>query len=431
MKEKFNKFKTYLIAYWAKTQDALSVFWRFSIRKLRVLLLPVQALFGFSVIKQDVKSKSADISNYLSETDQHLLEIPEDYRENFNLASEIERDSYINTHNNLLNIENTIASWQEGFASNVAVVGEKGSGKSTFLRLVEEELVEEDSYVINVKETLWKVDQMLTLIGKSLQLDDFSKPEAVIRGIQNKEKQMVIYLENLQNLYLRNINGFQALEALWLIMSETKHQVFWAVSCSRYAWQFLNKANNIDTHFTHVVSVDGLNTGELKSMILKRHRKSGYELEYEPDEATRKSRAYRKRLDDPKELQNYLEEVYFDRLSDMAEGNSSIAIIFWLRSIKSVEGNKITILPLQAAVIEGMDVLTPEVLFVLASVIMHDTLSVNDLTRLMHFSFMESRVILTKLRSRGILLEQNNSYQLNQLVYRQMLRLLKSRNIIH
>ena len=56
---RWTKVKNYIIAYWAKTQDETALLLRFSIRKLKVVLLPLQRMFGFSVIKDPSKYKSA------------------------------------------------------------------------------------------------------------------------------------------------------------------------------------------------------------------------------------------------------------------------------------------------------------------------------------------------------------------------------------
>jgi predicted Rossmann fold nucleotide-binding protein DprA/Smf involved in DNA uptake len=154
-------------------------------------------------------------------------------------------------------------------------------------------------------------------------------------------------------------------------------------------------------------------------------------LHFEADDSIRKSRNYKKRLDDPKAVQEYLEEVYFERLSDITEGNTSVASILWLRSIKKVEGRTITISPFQSANIESLEILKPETLFTLAAVVLHDTLKVAELCRVLNLTLPQSRVLLTRLKSRGVLIEEDGAYYLNQLVYRQVLRLLKRRNIIH
>ena len=338
----------------------------------------------------------------------------------------------MNGSDNIRGVSKAFDAWKDGFSSSVALVGEKGSGKSTLLSLLQEEVFK-DSKVINldIKQSTWKIEQILSLFGSAFDVTDVNRPENIVNALNAREDKIVVNLEGLQKLYLRNINGFEALDALWLIMSETKEKVFWITTCSRYAWEFLNKVEGVETHFTHVFWTDSLSDSNIESVIMNRHVKSVYRLNFEADESTRKSRSYKKRLDDPKEVQKYLKQVYFENLSDLTEGNTSVASILWLRSIKKVEKRTITISPFQPVNIETLEILKAETLFTLAAIVLHDTLKVAELCRVLNLTLAQSRVLLTRLKSRGVLIEQDGNYFLNQLVYRQVLRLLKRRNIIH
>jgi len=338
----------------------------------------------------------------------------------------------VNGSDNIRGVSKAFDAWKDGFSSSVALVGEKGSGKSTLLSLLQEEVFK-DSKVINldIKQSTWKIEQILSLFGSAFDVTDVNRPENIVNALNAREDKIVVNLEGLQKLYLRNINGFEALDALWLIMSETKEKVFWITTCSRYAWEFLNKVEGVETHFTHVFWTDSLSDSNIESVIMNRHVKSVYRLNFEADESTRKSRSYKKRLDDPKEVQKYLKQVYFENLSDLTEGNTSVASILWLRSIKKVEKRTITISPFQPVNIETLEILKAETLFTLAAIVLHDTLKVAELCRVLNLTLAQSRVLLTRLKSRGVLIEQDGNYFLNQLVYRQVLRLLKRRNIIH
>ncbi|MFN1835893.1 AAA family ATPase [Balneola sp. MJW-20] len=425
------KLKILAIAYWAKFIDAISVFWRFFLRKAKKLLRPVQLLLGFEVVKDNTKSRSVDISSYLTETDEQIRKLPEDFRHVFTTDEEIERDCFINISNNLMNFETAYKQWDNGFPASMMVVGEKGSGKSTFIRLALKNL--EDAEVVNVtiNDTSWKLEQMLKLVGSSLGLEEYTKAESIIRQINNSEDRKVVVLENIQNLYLRTINGFDALEALWLIISETKEKVLWVCSCSRYAWQYLVKVEGVDTHFTHITETDKLDEDQIRDLIMKRCEKYEFKIVFESDESTRKSRSYRKRMNDEQELQAYLRNKFFDTLHETSEGNSSVALLFWLRSVVKVEDGIVYIRSIHPVSIDTLDILNAEVLFVMAVIVFHDTLRVTEVTRILNMSLLETRVVLTKLRSRGILNEKDGWYLLNQMVYRQTIRLLKSRNIIH
>lgn len=412
--------------------DATAIFLRFASRKLRQFIIPVQRIFGFKIIDDKSAQKSVGLSTFLTETDQKIQELPKSYRELFDLTKQIDLELYVNASDNIRGVTKAFEAWEEGFPSSVALIGEKGSGKSTLSNLLKSEVFNESSVVnIEIKQSTWKIEQILSLLGSSFGVEEVNRPEHIVNALNAREERIVVNLEGLQKLYLRNINGFDALDALWLIMSETKEKVFWITTCSRYAWEFLNKIEGVETHFTHVFLTDALSEDNITNVVLNRHNKSVYKLNFEADESTRKSRNYKKRLDDPQAVQEYLKEIYFEKLSDLTEGNTSVATILWLRSIKKVERRTITISPFQPVNIETLEILKPETLFTLAAIVLHDTLKVAELCRVLNLTLSQSRVLLTRLKSRGVLIEDESGYYLNQLVYRQVLRLLKRRNIIH
>ena len=69
-----------------------------------------------------------------------------------------------------------------------------------------------------------------------------------------------------------------------------------------------------------------MNTDELKSIILKRHRASGYHLEFEPSVNVRRKKY--KTNGKPQKLHH--EEEYFKRLHEIAGGNIATAILIFL-----------------------------------------------------------------------------------------------------
>ncbi len=412
--------------------EALAIAWRFSTRKLRVIIRPIQKVFGFSVIRDTSSQKIIDLSTYLTETDTKISELPKSYRDLFKNDSDIDDELFVNTSNNIHNLKKVYEAWAEGVSTNAAIIGERGSGKSTLIHTFQKTLPEDLNILnVNIEYSTWKEEQALSFLSAQFDIKDVKRPETLVRAINDQKESRVVFIEGLQNLYLRNINGFDALEILWLVISETKENIFWVVSCSRYAWDFLSKAKGVETHFTHLFYTDLVSDEQMFEVIMSRHDKSAYRLLFEPDESTRKSRAYRKRLHKPAEAQEYLKKEFFNRLTEISKGNISVAILLWLRSIKKVEGRTITILPFNSADIESLDLLTSEVLFVLASLLLHDSLRVAELCRVMNISLSESRVLLSRLKSRGILLESNGLYRVNQLVFRQVIRMLKKRNIVH
>lgn len=197
--------------------------------------------------------KECWIKHFLTETDQKIQELPKSYRELFDLSKQIDLELYVNASDNIRAVGKAFDAWKEGFPSSVALVGEKGSGKSTLSNLLTNEIFKEQKIInIEIKQSTWKIEQILSLFGSAFDIKDVNRPEHIVNALNALEERIVVNLEGLQKLYLRNINGFDALDALWLIISETKGKVFWITTCSRYAWEFLNKVEGVETHFTHV-----------------------------------------------------------------------------------------------------------------------------------------------------------------------------------
>ncbi|MDZ7715796.1 MAG: hypothetical protein U5J95_06240 [Balneolaceae bacterium] len=115
----------------------------------------------------------------------------------------------------------------------------------------------------------------------------------------------------------------------------------------------------------------------------------------------------------------------------MAEGNASIAMIFWIRSIREFDETHCYVKPLEFAMLEAVQELKPEVLFTLATLFLHDTLTPVQLSAILQFEKEKSRLIFNRLQTRGLLQEKEGQYAINQLMYRQVGRVLKERNIIH
>jgi len=86
---------------------------------------------------------------------------------------------------------------------------------------------------------------------------------------------------------------------------------------------------------------------------------------------------------------------------------------------------------LEVADVDRLEIPARNVLFTLSAFVIHDRLTSEEMAMALHQDVMESRLMLTRLKSKGIIFKNANGYQMNQLVYRQLIRLLKRRNIIH
>jgi hypothetical protein len=143
------------------------------------------------------------------------------------------------------------------------------------------------------------------------------------------------------------------------------------------------------------------------------------------------SRAFKKLEAEPAEQQNLVRTEFFKGLGKVAQGNISIAMLYWLRSIRNIGLDSIEIAPFSEINVTLGDAFTNDDLFALASLVQHDDLNVHELALTLNIGDHESLLTLSKLSSRAILLHKNQRYYLNPLLYRHIVNLLKLKNIVH
>ncbi len=430
--ESAGDFGTKLTVFWANFVDRADLSRRFITRKYRQYDDIVRGFLGLKKpVSQNVES--TNLATFLYETDKKLEELPFIYRRLFDFRREIEPGFFIQNPLYFDNCKKALELWKGGFPASINLLGEKGSGKSTLIRFLSEDVFkDEKSYNLSLTKTFWQGGLIMKEVSKTLGLPESESPEELVAEIKKKRKGSVVIIENLQNCYLRNMSGYEAIKSLLYIISSTKREILWVVTCSRYAWDFLNVVFSIGEYFSHSITTDNLNADQMKSLILKRQKASGYQLEYIPDTSTQKSRAYKKHLGDKEAEQEFLQNKYFEKLTNLAEGNATVAMILWIRSIKEIGEVFFTIESLEFMNTTSLDGLDAQAQFALSGFILHDSLTASELALILNQTESDSEMTISRLASRGLLVSQKgNYYALNDLVYRQVVRMLKSRNILH
>ncbi len=430
--ESAGDFGTKITVFWANFVDRADLSRRFITRKYRQYDDIVRGFLGLQKpVSHNVES--TNLATFLHETDKKLEELPFIYRRLFDFRRDIEPGFFIQNPLYFDNCRKALELWKGGFPASINLLGEKGSGKSTLTRFLTEDVFKDEKiYNLSFTKTFWKDDLILKEVSKTLGLSESKNQEELVAEIKKKRKGSVVIIENLQNCYLRNMDGYSAMRSLLYTISATKSEILWVVTCSRYAWDFLNVVFNVGEYFSHSITTDNLNTDQMKSLILKRQKASGYQLEYIADASTKKSRAYKKHLDDREAEQEFLQDKYFEKLTSLAEGNATVAMILWIRSIKEIGEVYFTIESLEFMNTTSLDGLDAHLQFALSAFILHDSLTAHELALILNQSESETEMIVSRLVSRGLLVAHKGGYYaLNDLVYRQVVRMLKSRNILH
>ena len=329
-------------------------------------------------------------------------------------------------------------NWGRGRYASTILVGEKGAGATTLINFFLKKLppVERDRYEIirvDTSERVYTEVELLQLFSAQLPEVTFKKPDDVADYFCNSNRKHIVVWEDIQHSYLRKVGGFAALKLLFELISRTHKQVFWLCACTQYAWDFLDKTTRISDYFEYIIPLEEIDSEQLREAILKRHRVSGYHIQYAGTVADRSRKKFLKMTDEQK--QEYLEEVYFDDLNQLTAGNYGIAQLYWLRSTQQVLNDTITIGSLQMMDFSFTKSIPLSQMLILHALLLHDGLSEA------HFQEMNERKVgkgpvaphlgLRQLRDDGLITLKDDVYTINPLLYRQIVQLLRNKNFLH
>jgi hypothetical protein len=236
----------------------------------------------------------------------------------------------------LKEITGAIERFASGAPSHIAIVAEPMGGRTT--------IVAEIMRLYSDRVHYLSLDSVITQSA----LPDFSALTSDI-----------ILIDNCQFLATRVIGGFDVLDT-FLRMQITSKKLF-ITTWNIYSWQYLSAVMNLDAYFPTIVTLTKMDTPVLKQVILTRH-KSGkilfadegtaersiffsviHRMVRLPFTATEISVQWIKlnftvmlrSLPRKKHVQISIEDIIFEKINRIAQGNPGVAILLWDRSLEN------------------------------------------------------------------------------------------------
>ena len=393
----------------------------------KILYHKTRELFGYV---QSARVISTEVSDYLAETQSAILRLPFVYQRLFEVKPLEDERFFFGRESELKELNKARANWEtEKFAPTV-IVGEKGSGTTSLINhYISINTSPLEIIRTSVNHPFSEPEDFLKLFSDLLKTDRFRSSDELVSYLNNLPDKKIIIVENLQRLFLRKVDGFRAIKMFFEIVSKTNKKIFWISTCTLYSWTYLDKTVHAPDYFGYVINLRKLNEDQMTDLVSKRHRVSGYNIHYEADEHTQKSKSFRKFSEEEK--QTYLRNRYFVELNKFAQSNISLALLFWLRSAKEIVNDIIKIgspPDLDYSFIENF---SNDKVFALTALLIHDGLTSEDHAKLFNSPLNISNLLFLLMRDDGIVIEHNQLYLINPLLYRQIVGFLKSRNIIH
>jgi len=372
---------------------------------------------------------SKQVSDFLMESQQAMDILPIIYKRLYQIEPLQDLELFEGRETEFKSINEAYNNWEKGRFAATVILGEKWGGLTTFINYA----IKKGNYPYPVKrfaqkENIYSERKFIDLLNILFENNEFENIDHVIEYLNSGTKKIVI-IEDIQNLYLRKVHGFTALQLLFQLTARTYKNVFWVMSTTIYTWQYLTKTINILEYFSYVIEMEELTNEQVISIIWKRNRISGYNIHFAASQLRLEDKKFFKLEKD--QQQPMLKKEFFSSLNSFAKSNVSLALIFWLLSTKSIDEDTITIGSFKKPDLGFLDVLSMEKVYILHVLILHDGLTELQLNDVLNTSESAIRLLLIELLQDGVILQKEEVYLVNPLVYRNLIALLKSKNLIH
>lgn len=389
----------------------------------------IEALLKKVGLTEEDEKLTAELADYLTQTDKAIEKLPYVYKRLYQIKPLEEEMFFEGRAEELGKIKSAYDSWKKGNYSATCIHGEKGSGASSLVNLFEQDLQGVEVFRYKFSHGHHSEEDFILFFKELFKNENLTSFDDIAEFVSSGKKKVII-LEDVQHFYLKKIDGFASINLLFELISMSSEQAFWLLEITTYTYNYLEKTLGINRYFRYNIELKQLNDNQIVNLIMKRHRVSGYNLLFEPNNLSALD-ARKQKTKSNVEKQALLKQRFFTNLNQFAQSNISLALLFWLRSTKSVDGNTIVMSRIKNLNFTFLNKLNNDSIFTLHALLLHDSLSASEHALVFHQSETTSRRTLMVLEDHGLLNSNKGRFTINRLLYRQVVNMLSNKNIIH
>ncbi len=351
-------------------------------------------------------------------------DLPEEYLAHFELTGLPDSSLVFSPASTPLDpIIEVIERWSMGKSSEhtLAIQGEKGIGKSCLLQRIAKHFTEIESKHIHIPGKITDENALFKFLES--ELDIHISTDGTLTNISPNPR--IVLLDDGQNLFLARRGGFRAFRAFVNLCNLSGHQIFWCMTINRYSWAYLNSVTGGSQHFRHVFHINEWNDDDIKTLILSRHEKTKYHLEFDPI-------IFAMTQPGESEEAKLMQDRYFELLWDQSNGNPRTALILWLSALEVIGNKKLRVgIPANPPA-KPLSGLTDDELFVIAAVIRHENLTAEEAVSVTSLSSGVVRHAFRVGSERGFLEKsETERFRIRPLWQAPLTRSLKNKNFVY
>jgi hypothetical protein len=303
----------------------------------------------------------------------------------------------------------------------VALIGERGSGKSTFLARLVSEL--EDVEVLHVECVHGGSDDLFQSIARALGLPGNASLDALAKRLGERGPTAIL-IDDAQRIVRPTIGGLAEIDRLTAFARHADAQVTWIVAMGAASWQFVNRARGDRVFFDRVIELPSWSEEQIGELLQSRCSALGVDPSFEGLSVPR-------RFDEtPGDEGERTRKGFYRILWDYSDGNPAVALHFWGESLRETDDHRLIVRLFQEPGSARLDTLNPSILFILRALTQLERATTEDLARCTQISVSDAEEVLRFAVSQGFVEHQDGRYQVVRHWYRAVTNMLRRQHLL-
>ena len=242
--------------------------------------------------------------------------------------------------------------------------------------------------------------------------------EEFVEEAAGTDQSEIVVLPNLSWCFLRSWNGLEGIEYLQSRLCDGFKDRFWIIGGGQVGWEYLNSVSNLEAYCTEVFTLPELTPEQLQQWL---------EPIIEDLNIT---------FDDPGIDKKILEgdkddkTHYFERLADVSQGISTVALQAFLKSIHYEELEQENAIIAKVPKLPDLPELESADQYLLYSLLLHGDMTIFSLAESLGDPAPQVQARVQVLRQQGIVEQREKVLKINPIYYPKIKQKLASNNFV-
>lgn len=316
------------------------------------------------------------------------------------------------------------AQWKDGQrGGSTVVVGRSGFGKTSWLHAAEQRCRGARVTRIENRRRALRSEDVLAVLAAATGAPPGTRDVDALARHLGREKR-VIMIDDAQLWFLRGGETLEGFRSFVRLMELTGDAVLWVATFAYYSWELLSWIERGDPCFDVLVLLAPWSEAEIGALLARRSGESGLEIVYDDllvDDVHDGNQSARILTT----MRDYNRLIW-----DYSEGSPRVALHVWGRSLVHDGPGRVRVRLFTNPDAQALDVLEEPPLFVLAAIVWHASLSLDEAAVTLALSRRSCEAAFQRLVDHGIAERDGERLRITPRWWPVVIRYLRRKHLI-